>query len=674
MMTWRRAAVVSAALALCGMADARARQQTPGPRPNPAPATALIMGRVVDGTTERPMPNVIVSLTSGALGGAAGPVQGGTPPARVITDSNGRFLFRNLPAGRYNFGVGGSAAFFGGGYGMRRPGGATQPFELTEGDKASDVTLRVWKYGSISGTVVDQFGDPLIETKVAAMRVDVVAGRRRYGPAVQALTDDRGAFRISRLVPGDYLVYLPFTEVTLPLAVQVASDQARAAGPGGNAEFQSLLASSGAPELYGSGFKLGDNILVRTSGAYGASGPLGPLFTTPSPGDDGRLVVYPLQFYPNVMRPADATLLSVESGQDRTGTDMQTRLVPAVRITGHVTGPSGPVPTIGVRLVPQSVTDATDERAFDAASTLTDPNGAFTFLGVPPGAYVLKIGRVPPGKSAGAPTSMAVSAGGGSTVFFSGSTEPPPPPALPEAPTLFAAVPLAVSDSDISGLDVSLQSGARVSGRLAYEGTRDPLTPDQLVRLTLSFDPIDGRSGPGMSGFGIFDATGQFKTVGLVTGQYIVRANGNLSGWTLKSVSVGGRDVSDEPLTIGSTDLTGALVTLTDHPSALSGAVRDSAGALEKIASVLAFPIERERWSGATTATRRERLVRVSTQGTYDIPNLPAGEYFVIAVDDQFTVNWQDPERLQALSRLATRVVIADAARRTQDLVTARLR
>ncbi|HKW01682.1 MAG TPA: carboxypeptidase-like regulatory domain-containing protein [Vicinamibacterales bacterium] len=669
-MRWRRVLLVSA-LALCGTADARARQQAPGPRPNPPPATALIMGRVVDGTSERPMTNVIVTLSSGAI---AGPVQGGGPPARVITDSNGRFLFRNLPAGRYNFAVGGSAAFFGGGYGMRRPGGATQAFELAEGEKASDVTLRVWKYGSISGTVVDQYGDPLIETKVAAVRVDVVAGRRRYGPAVQALTDDRGVYRISRLVPGDYLVYLPFTEVTLPLALQVASDQARAAGQAASSEFQLLLASSGAPELYGSGFKLGDNILVRTAGAYGASGPLGPVFTTPSPGDDGRLMVYPLQFYPSVTRPIDATLLAVESGQDRSGTDMQTRLAAAVRITGHVAGPSGPVSTIGVRLVPQSVSDATDERAFDAASTISDQNGAFTFLGVPPGAYVLKIGRVPPGKSAGAPTSMAVSAGGGSTVFFAGPTGPAPPPTLPEAPTLFAAVPLAVGDADVSGLDVALQSGARVSGRLAYEGTRDPLTPDELVRLTLSFDPIDGRSGPGMSGYGIFDATGQFKSVGLVSGQYIVRANGNLSGWTLKSVSVGGRDVSDEPLTIGGNDLTGALVTLTDHPSALSGAVRDSAGALEKAASVLVFPIERERWSGATTATRRERLVRVSAQGTYDVPNLPAGEYFVLAVDDAFAANWQDPERLQAFSRLAARVVIADAARRTQDLVTARLR
>jgi hypothetical protein len=269
---------------------------------------------------------------------------------------------------------------------------------------------------------------------------------------------------------------------------------------------------------------------------------------------------------------------------------------------------------------------------------------------------------------------MTVGAPGGSTVFFAPPNEAAPPPALPEAPTLFAAVPLAVSESDISGLDVALQSGARVSGRLAYEGTRDPLTADQLVRLTFTFDPIDGRSGPGMSGYGVFDATGQFKTVGLVAGQYIVRANGNLSGWTLKSVSIAGRDVSDEPLSIGGSDLAGALITLTDHPSALSGAVRDSAGALEKSASVLVFPIERERWSGATTATRRERLARVSTQGTYDIPNLPAGEYFVIAVDDQFTANWQDPERLQRLSRLATRVTIADGARRTQDLVTARLR
>ena len=71
-MTWRRAVVVSAALALCGIADARARQQAPGPRPNTAAATALITGRVVDGTTERPIAGVIVTLGSGAIGGVAG--------------------------------------------------------------------------------------------------------------------------------------------------------------------------------------------------------------------------------------------------------------------------------------------------------------------------------------------------------------------------------------------------------------------------------------------------------------------------------------------------------------------------------------------------------------------------------------------------------------------------
>jgi hypothetical protein len=287
---------------------------------------------------------------------------------------------------------------------------------------------------------------------------------------------------------------------------------------------------------------------------------------------------------------------------------------------------------------------------------------------------VLKVGRVPMGKPGAAPTQMTVGGPGGSTVFSAAAGEAPPP-VLPDAPTLSASVPLAVSDSDISGLDVALQTGARVSGRLVYEGTREPLTVDRLVRLTLTFDPIDGRSGPGMSGYGVFDATGQFKSVGLVAGRYVVRASGDLNGWTLKSVSIGGHDVSDEPLTIGGTDLTGAVVTLTDHSPALGGVVHDSAGAIDKNADVLVFPIERDRWSGSLASTRRERLARTTAQGLYDVANLPPGEYFVVALDDQFTANWQDPDRLQALSRLATRVVITpDSARRTQDLVTARLR
>jgi hypothetical protein len=59
----------------------------------------------------------------------------------------------------------------------------------------------------ISGRVVDEFGEPVAGTRVQALRSRIVQGQRRLqnvGPGDQ--TDDRGAFRVYGLPPGDYYV------------------------------------------------------------------------------------------------------------------------------------------------------------------------------------------------------------------------------------------------------------------------------------------------------------------------------------------------------------------------------------------------------------------------------------------------------------------------------------
>src|SRR5258705_535611 len=101
-MGTRAGAVMATFVATAVLAIAGPRAQTP---PQPA-ATGLIMGRVVDGTTERPVAAVIVTLTSGSAA---------APPSRVITDSGGRFLFHDLPPGRYSFSVTGASPVIGGG-------------------------------------------------------------------------------------------------------------------------------------------------------------------------------------------------------------------------------------------------------------------------------------------------------------------------------------------------------------------------------------------------------------------------------------------------------------------------------------------------------------------------------------------------------------------------------
>jgi hypothetical protein len=245
-----------------------------------------------------------------------------------------------------------------------------------------------------------------------------------------------------------------------------------------------------------------------------------------------------------------------------------------------------------------------------------------------------------------------------------------PPLPLPETPTESESMPLAVGERDIRNVTVQLHKGPRVSGRLAYVGSSPQLTADELVRVTITLDPVDGRTFAGAAGKGQFEASGQFRTVGLLPGRYILRLSGNLGAWSLDSVSGGDKSLPDQPIAIANSDVSGVVITLTDRASSISGLVRDARGVPDSNATVFIFPADRALWVNTTANPRRLRSLRVSTRGTYDIGPLPAGEYMIVAIDDRFAADWQRPERLEALSRSGTRVTFGAGEKKTLDLAT----
>ena len=49
----------------------------------------------------------------------------------------------------------------------------------------------------------------------------------------------------------------------------------------------------------------------------------------------------------------------------------------------------------------------------------------------------------------------------------------------------------------------------------------------------------------------------------------------------------------------------------------------------------------------------------VERKGTFTLPNLPAGDYYLVLVPDDQVLDWQDAPRLEALSRTAQRITLA---------------
>jgi protocatechuate 3,4-dioxygenase beta subunit len=82
-------------------------------------------------------------------------------------------------------------------------------------------------------------------------------------------------------------------------------------------------------------------------------------------------------------------------------------------------------------------------------------------------------------------------------------------------------------------------------------------------------------------------------------------------------------------------------------------------------AVVVIFPANVQSWIESGMSPRRARTIGTSTTGEYRVPGLPSGEYAVAALDPETVVDLQDPQFVSAVTRVATRVTLADGDKKT---------
>ena len=87
-------------------------------------------------------------------------------------------------------------------------------------------------------------------------------------------------------------------------------------------------------------------------------------------------------------------------------------------------------------------------------------------------------------------------------------------------------------------------------------------------------------------------------------------------------------------------------------------------------ATVLVFPADPGAWIDYGALPHRLVAVRVDRDGQYHAARLPAGDYLVVAIADESSADWHDPTVLQTLSRVSTKVTLADGDARSLTLKT----
>ena len=332
--------------------------------PPVASGTAVIAGTL---TTDRGEPvrkgTVRVASTSPRL-------------ARTATsDGEGRFAITELPPGDYTL----SAlrpGFLEMVYGAQQPGAGRPgtPIRLSPGQKIENITLQLPRGGVIAGIVVDEFGDAAINVPVRALRLGYQSGERVVVQGGAATTDDQGGYRLSGLLPGEYLVTAVPRDTVSALAATAEAANARLAQIQSAARDGSAEARSAA-------------ITIEQAKRDGRM--------PEPPSSRGYVPVY----YPGTPQVATAARVRVGLSQQVFGIDIKLQIVDTATVAGTLTDLDGKPITGNVQLIDPALPIASVGVWFRSSRE----DGKFFFAGAVPGAYVLRGHNSPPGTIGGAP-------------------------------------------------------------------------------------------------------------------------------------------------------------------------------------------------------------------------------------------------------------------------------
>lgn len=125
------------------------------------------------------------------------------------------------------------------------------------------------------------------------------------------------------------------------------------------------------------------------------------------------------------------------------------------------------------------------------------------------------------------------------------------------------------------------------------------------------------------------------------------------------------------PVTFGgdAEDAYRGVLTFSDRVSELTGLLTTGTNAPADLYSILVFTTDRHLWQ---PHTRRVRLARPSSDGSFVIDGLPDGDYFVSAVKDVGPQDLADPAFLARVALDSVKVALSLGERVVQNLTAAK--
>ena len=355
------------------------------------------------------------------------------------------------------------------------------------------------------------------------------------------------------------------------------------------------------------------------------SGAPPPPATPPAP------LRYAPVYFPGTTRVNEAMAVVLGAGEERANADFRLEAVRTGRVEGSVTTADGQ-PVGGMVMLMTVVS----RDFYTGTSTRATPDGRFSATNVPPGEHVLIL------------TGTGAQAG------------------------QYARAEIETTGADVFGVQLILKPALSFSGRLSFDSTS---AAPSLAGRRVPMRSLGSRTGENFS-VGPTNQTGVFTVNGVVPGRYVLGGTigfgptADTMTWSLQSVDVDGRDLTDLPIEITDTPPKSVVVTYTNRWQELSGRLQSSSGAPVSDFTIILFPEDKAYWF---QGTRRIVTARPGTDGRFTLSGkgpstLPPGKYLLAAVTDVGRDEQFDPAFLAQIVPAAIPISLGPGEKKVQDL------
>jgi hypothetical protein len=228
------------------------------------------------------------------------------------------------------------------------------------------------------------------------------------------------------------------------------------------------------------------------------------------------------------------------------------------------------------------------------------------------------------------------------------------------AATEGAVQPVSVEGEDVA-LTIRTTPGSTAKGRVVLEGADPSALGNRELRVQAM--PVGEFMNVfiGPPGRGLVQPDLTFDVIGL-RGTQVLNIPLLPEGWWIKDVRLGGQSIFDGHDFGSARAFSGIEIVVSGRPTGLTGTVTGASGTTASDYAVVLFPEDEARWERIGPGQMAARAVRPGLDGTFKMPGLRPGSYYVLAVpaDQADMPALSDPEQLRALAARARTVEVED--------------